>query len=121
MIIMRKYTFESAHFLPNVPKGHKCSKLHGHTYRLTVRFSGPLMVRAGWVMDFADVDAIMKPLIEVLDHNLLNEIQYLGNPTAERLARWIWRKVGDPRLVEVELWETDRGGVIYRGAGRDAA
>lgn len=117
--MMRRYTFEAAHFLPNVAADHKCRRLHGHSYRLTVTFTGPLLLRNGWIMDFADVDEIIDPILARLDHQLLNEIVGLTNPTAEVLARWIWRACADDRLVEVELWETDRGGVIYNGAGND--
>ena len=116
MRMMRKYTFEAAHFLPNVPHGHKCRKLHGHSYRLTVSIDGALLVRPGWIMDFSDVDEMMKPVLAKLDHQLLNEVKGLGNPTAEHVARWIYRQ--HDSIAEVELWETERGGVIYRGAGK---
>lgn len=85
--IKRRYYFESAHFLPNVPDDHKCKNLHGHSYELEVMISGELK-ETGFVMDFFHLDHIVLPLIEKVDHKLLNSIEGLENPTAEIIARW---------------------------------
>jgi 6-pyruvoyltetrahydropterin/6-carboxytetrahydropterin synthase len=117
MELFKEFTFEAAHRLPNVPAGHKCARLHGHSFtvRLTVR--GPLDARLGWVMDFGDLKAAFRPVYEELDHNYLNELPGLENPTSEVLARWIWTRLapGLPGLAAVEIRETCTSGCTYRG------
>src|SRR5437762_2735443 len=81
---------EAAHRLPRVPTGHKCARLHGHSYRVEVHISGPVNPEYGWVTDFADIKAAFAPVHETLDHRYLNEIEGLENPTSENLARWVW-------------------------------
>lgn len=91
--------------------------MHGHTYQLTVFISGPVLEEAGWVIDFGEVKAACKPALDRLDHALLNEIPGLENPTAENVARWLWRqfKPEMPGLQKIELKETPTSGVIYEG------
>ena len=117
MIIYKQFTFDSAHFLPNVPEGHKCRNVHGHTYHLTVYVDGKLKSHEGWVIDFGDLKAIVKPLVEQLDHAMLNDIPGLENPTAELLAVYIWDNIKPqlPGLSKIELKETPTSGVIYEG------
>ena len=90
MDIFKIFQIEAAHRLPNVPAGHKCARLHGHSFRIEVHVSGPLGGDSGWVMDFADIKSAFAPVFEALDHHYLNEISGLENPTSERLAIWIW-------------------------------
>jgi 6-pyruvoyltetrahydropterin/6-carboxytetrahydropterin synthase len=113
----KQFSFESAHRLPNVPEGHKCARLHGHSYVVTVAVEGPMGEETGWVQDFADLKCAFKPLMHVLDHNYLNEIPGLENPTSEVLAIWIWTrlKVTLPMLSRVEVKETCTSGCVYRG------
>jgi 6-pyruvoyltetrahydropterin/6-carboxytetrahydropterin synthase len=115
--IYREFTFEAAHRLPNVPEGHKCARLHGHSYLAAVHVSGPVGEATGWVQDFGDIKAAFKPLEEQLDHHYLNELPGLENPTSEVLAKWIWdRLITDlPNLTEVRVRETCTSGCIYRG------
>ena len=87
MRIFKTFTFDSAHFLPNVPKGHKCRHIHGHTYRLTVFLEGELEEDLAWVADFADLKAATKPIPALIDHKLLNDIEGLENPTCEIIAK----------------------------------
>jgi len=117
MEVFREFGFESAHSLPNVPEGHKCARLHGHSFRVRVTVDGDVGERTGWVMDFADLKAAVQPTIDELDHRLLNEIEGLENPTSEVLARWIWDRVapGLPGLAAVEVRETCTSGCTYRG------
>jgi 6-pyruvoyltetrahydropterin/6-carboxytetrahydropterin synthase len=117
MDIFKEFTFESAHRLPNVPAGHKCGRLHGHSFRVRLHVSGPVGETTGWVLDFADIKLAFKPLYDQLDHNYLNEVPGLENPTSETLARWIWRHLrpGLPLLSRVEVFETCTSGCIYRG------
>lgn len=117
MIIYKQFSFDAAHFLPHVPVGHKCRKLHGHTYHFTVYLSGPVAEPEGWVMDFGDLKKVVGPIITQLDHVLLNELPGLENPTAELLAKWLWThiKAGLPLLQKIEIQETPSSGVIYEG------
>jgi len=115
--IFKEFTFESAHRLPNVPAGHKCGRLHGHSFRVEVHVAGPLDPTLGWVVDFADVKEAFRPIDEALDHRYLNEVDGLSNPTSEHLARWIWaRLVGRlTGLSEIVVRETCTSGCSYRG------
>ncbi len=117
MTIYKQFTFDAAHLLPNVPEGHKCKQLHGHTYQLTVFVSGSLQLPEQWVMDYGDLKAIVKPVIDQLDHRFLNDIPGLDNPTAEVLVSWLWDKIKPslPQLKTLELKETPTSGVIYNG------
>lgn len=116
MEIFREFTFEAAHRLPYVPEGHKCGRLHGHSYRVEVRVSGPVDEAVGWVMDFADIKAAWVPLADLLDHRYLNEVDGLGNPTSENVARWIWdRLTPSLPLSAVTVRETCTSGCTYRG------
>jgi len=118
MRLFKEFSFEAAHRLPNVPEGHKCARLHGHSFAVRVTVEGQVGEDTGWVMDFADLKAAFGPLHDRLDHRYLNEIPGLENPTSERLAQWIWRELSPalPGLVEVEVRETCTTGCVYRGA-----
>lgn len=116
MEIFREFTFEAAHRLPQVPAGHKCARLHGHSFRVTVHVEGEVDARTGWVLDFADISAAFRPLHGQLDHYYLNEVPGLENPTSENLARWIWdRLAGTLPLSAVAVRETCTAGCVYRG------
>lgn len=117
MEIFKEFTFEAAHRLPHVPPGHKCARLHGHSFRVSLHVRGPLAEPTGWIMDFADITEAWKPVHQVLDHHYLNEVEGLSNPTSENLARWIWRKVRPalPQLSQVVVRETCTSGCVYRG------
>lgn len=117
MEIFKEFTFEAAHRLPNLPSDHKCSRLHGHSFRAEIHVSGPVDPVLGWVQDFGDIKAVFKPYYEMLDHNYLNEIEGLENPTSEVLARWIWSKVSPqlPLLSKVVVRETCTCGCVYTG------
>jgi 6-pyruvoyltetrahydropterin/6-carboxytetrahydropterin synthase len=117
MNIFRAFTIEAAHRLPNVPAGHKCARLHGHSFRIELHLGGPVDERQGWVMDFADVRAAFQPTFDSLDHRYLNEIAGLENPTSENLARWIWERLHSrlPQLHTVIVKETCTSGCVYRG------
>ena len=88
--IFREFTFEAAHRLTHVPDGHKCARLHGHSYRVEIHVHGPVGEDTGWVMDFQEIKDAFAPLHDQLDHHYLNEVAGLGNPTSENLAQWIW-------------------------------
>jgi 6-pyruvoyltetrahydropterin/6-carboxytetrahydropterin synthase len=115
MNIFRVFTIEAAHRLPNVPVGHKCARLHGHSFRIELHLDGPLDEQRGWVMDFADVRQAFQPFYDQLDHHYLNEVPGLENPTSEQLARWIWRRTKPvlPLLSKVVVHETCTSGCSY--------
>ena len=117
MDIYKEFHFEAAHRLPNVPEGHKCARLHGHSFHVRVVLTGDVGEHSGWVMDFADVKAAFKPLHDQLDHYYLNDIPGLENPTSENIARWIWERLAPvlPQLSSVEIRETCTSGCVYRG------
>lgn len=117
MIIYKTFSFDSAHYLPLVPAGHKCGGMHGHTYTLKVFISGDPEPHSGWVIDYTDLKKGIKPLIEVLDHKILNDVPGLENPTSEQLSIWLWNKIKPvfPGLIRIELNETPSSGVIYEG------
>lgn len=112
-----EFTFEAAHRLPNVPNDHKCSRLHGHSYKARVYVTGPIDATAGWIVDFANIKDACKPVVAQLDHYYLNEVPGLENPTSERLAVWIWRELESslPLMSAVEVSETCTSGCVYRG------
>lgn len=115
--IHKTFVLEAAHHLPNVPEGHKCRRLHGHSFRVDIHVTGPLGESSGWVMDFADIKTAFQPLYDQLDHHYLNEIDGLHNPTSEHLALWIWERLAPrlPGLSEVTVHETCTSGCRYRG------
>lgn len=116
MIIFKEFSFEAAHRLPNLPKEHKCSRLHGHSFRVEVHITGEVSSECGWIMDFGDMRTAFAPVLERLDHHYLNEVEGLENPTSENLAVWIWRQLQDTLpLTRVVVKETCTSGCIYEG------
>jgi 6-pyruvoyltetrahydropterin/6-carboxytetrahydropterin synthase len=113
----RDYRFEAAHRLPRLPATHKCHRLHGHSFRFTVRIEGEVDERTGFLLDFGDVDRIVDPVVEKLDHFYLNEVEGLENPTSEVLSRWLWERIRPslPLLVSITLSETCDSRCTYRG------
>jgi 6-pyruvoyltetrahydropterin/6-carboxytetrahydropterin synthase len=108
---------QAAHSLPHAPEGHKCRRLHGHSFAVTINVTGPLTQPEGWVCDFADLTEAWRPLHDQLDHRHLNEIAGLENPTSEILAAWIWKRLllALPALAAVEVAETCTPRCVYRG------
>jgi 6-pyruvoyltetrahydropterin/6-carboxytetrahydropterin synthase len=117
MEIFRHFTIEAAHRLPHAPLGHKCQRLHGHSFRIDIHVRGEVQSEPGWVMDFADLKTAFQPLYEQLDHHYLNEVSGLSNPTSENLARWIWERLQPslPGLRKVVVRETCTSGCVYEG------
>jgi 6-pyruvoyltetrahydropterin/6-carboxytetrahydropterin synthase len=117
MDVFRVFQIEAAHRLPHVPAGHKCARIHGHSFRIEIHVSGSVGEHSGWVMDFADLRSAFQPLFDRLDHHYLNDIEGLENPTSENLARWIWQRLKSelPGLSKVTVQETCNAGCIYSG------
>ena len=117
MEIYKVFKFDAAHRLPNVPDGHKCAQIHGHSFRLEIHVMGIADAQSGWVMDFADIAAACQPVIDQLDHKYLNDITGLTNPTSENLAKWIWQRLHPslPQLSKIIVQESPESGCIYAG------
>ena len=115
--IYKEFQIEAAHLLPNLPEGHKCRRLHGHSFKIQIHVEDALDEELGWVMDFADVKKAFQPVYETLDHQYLNDIPGLENPTSENLACWIWQRLKPEltSLVAVHVNETCTSGCIYTG------
>ena len=116
--IVKEFKLEAAHRLPNLPPTHKCHRLHGHSFRVELRVTGPLDPHLGWVIDFAEISRAFQPIHDQLDHHYLNEIPGLDNPTSENLAIWLWQRLRPalPLLTEVVVHETCTARCAYRGA-----
>ena len=120
MEVFAELRFEAAHRLPNVPPDHRCARMHGHSYRATIHVEGDVDPRSGWVIDFAAIQAAAAPLIAQLDHHVINEVPGLENPTAEHIARWLWRGLAShvKGLAKIVVEEGQGMGAVYRGEKR---
>lgn len=116
--LTKSYAFEAAHRLPMVPADHKCARMHGHSFRVEVTLAGAVDERAGWLVDFGDITAIVEPLLKSeLDHRALNDVPGLENPTSENLCRWLWKRL-EPSIAGLEsitVHETCAARCTYRG------
>lgn len=117
MDIFKVFTIEAAHRLPHVPPGHKCARLHGHSFQIEVHVCGTPGEHSGWIMDFGDLKTAFAPLYAQLDHHYLNDIPGLENPTSEMLAIWIWDRLAPtlPGLDAIVIRETCTSGCRYTG------
>jgi len=117
MRIYKEFKFDSAHWLPHVPPTHKCANMHGHTYYIEIHVEDELDPRLGWVLDYNDLRKVVEPLVDRLDHKVLNDIPGLENPTAEFIALWFWDQVKPalPQLCQVVVKENPSNVCIYSG------
>ena len=115
--LAKSFSFEAAHFLPSFPEGHKCRRLHGHSFTIDVVVEGPLDPVRGFLVDYGDIKRAVAPLQDELDHRLLNDLPGLANPTSEMLAVWVWDRLHPvlPMLAEVIVHETCTSRCEYRG------
>ncbi len=115
--LVKELRFEAAHRLPHVPAGHKCARLHGHSFKIDVAISGPVSEETGWFLDYEVVDRAWRPLYDALDHRYLNDVEGLANPTSEHLARWIWERLlpALPALERITVHETCDARCEYEG------
>ncbi len=106
--LTKDFTFEAAQTLPNAPEGHKCRGMHGHSFKIEVSVEGNVDPDIGWIYDHAEISDAMKPLLKILDHSYLNDIEGLENPTIEKMAEWFWNKLQSqcPGLCEIVVHET---------------
>jgi len=116
--LTKTYRFEAAHRLPMVPPDHKCARMHGHSFRVDVTVAGEVDAKMGWLVDFADITAIVEPLLKrELDHRTLNDVPGLENPTSEMLCAWLWERLAKqmPLLATITVHETCEARCTYRG------
>jgi len=115
--LVKEYRFEAAHRLPNVAEGHKCARLHGHSFKVELSLVGPVDEKTGWFIDYGELDTLWRPLHERLDHRYLNEVPGLENPTSEIVARFIWQQIKPslPQLSRVTVFETCDARCEYEG------
>jgi 6-pyruvoyltetrahydropterin/6-carboxytetrahydropterin synthase len=115
--LVKEYRFEAAHRLPHVPPNHRCARLHGHSFRFYIHLEGPVDPHTGWLIDFGDMDIHVMPLVEQIDHHLLNEIEGLDNPTSEVCAKWLFDRIKAkiPQLTAITFYETHDAYCIVRG------
>jgi 6-pyruvoyltetrahydropterin/6-carboxytetrahydropterin synthase len=115
--LSKSFGFEAAHWLPCFPEGHKCRRMHGHSFRVDVIVEGELDPSVGYLIDFADIKRATEPLERELDHRCLNEIAGLENPTSEMVAAWIWARLKPalPMLSEIVVHETCTSTCHFRG------
>lgn len=114
IVLTKKFRFEAAHYIPTFPEGHKCRRMHGHSFKVTVSITGEPDPDTGILIDFADVKAIVKPLVDMLDHDCLNDIgknkgiPLLVNPTSENIAQWFYQELSGkiPGLKSIKVAET---------------
>ncbi|MCX8108455.1 MAG: 6-carboxytetrahydropterin synthase QueD [Verrucomicrobiae bacterium] len=117
MELRKTFRFDAAHRLPHLPPSHKCSRLHGHTFKVEIAVIGMCDPNMGWVLDYGEIAEAFGPVLDQLDHAYLNEIPGLENPTSEQIARFIWDRL-KPRLsglTEVAVEESPSSRCVYRG------
>ena len=117
VLLTKDFSFESAHTLPHVPVGHKCARMHGHSFKVEISVEGAVDPHMGWLIDHSEISRVMAPSVERLDHAYLNDIPGLENPTFEVLSGWIWEKLAPqlPGLTEIVIHETSSARCSYRG------
>ncbi len=126
--IWRRYRFEAAHQLPNVPPGHKCGQMHGHGFEVVIHANQNLAEDDPMGFDYDEIDKLWFPqkdeekdtsLHSMLNYKCLNDIDGLRNPTSENIAAWIWEKLKNDRdfkqLSWVSVYETKSSGCHYDG------
>jgi 6-pyruvoyltetrahydropterin/6-carboxytetrahydropterin synthase len=115
--LRKEFSFEAAHDLPTFPEGHKCRRLHGHSFRFEVIVAGAVDADRGYLVDYGEIKRVCKPVVDRLDHYYLNEIDGLANPTSENLARWLWERIRPevPQLTAIIVHETCTASCEYRG------
>jgi len=119
--LWKEFRFEAAHLLPNMPVGHKCARLHGHSFHVEIHLEGPVDQYTGMLVDYADIKQAFLPLEEQLDHRYLNDLPGLENPTSENIVRWMWERLQSslPQLQRLVLRETCTVGCVYEGLQKD--
>jgi len=119
--LKQHFQIESARFLPNLDKNHPCSNMHGHSFKIILSITGPLLPEFGWVIDYHEITKVMSPILTLLDHKVLNDVPGLLNPTSEHLAKWLFENIKEkiPQLKSVNISETSNTECIYPAQSND--
>ncbi|SRR5690606_34797517 len=117
--LVKTFGFEAAHWLPCFPEGHKCRRMHGHSFKVDVIVEGNIPEGQHYLIDYGEIKAAIDPIHQQIDHHCLNDIEGLENPTSEMLARWLWDRLRPklPLLSEIVVYETCTSRCEYRGEG----
>lgn len=115
--LTKTFHFEAAHDLPTFPDGHKCRRLHGHSFKFDVVVEGEVNPARGYLIDYGEIKKVADPIVKRLDHYYLNDIEGLSNPTSEVLAAWLWDRLKPalPLLSSIIVYETCTSACEYRG------
>lgn len=120
--IGKRFSFSASHALTAVPEEHKCRRLHGHNYEVEVVCQADELDERGMVVDYFDLDPVKRLIEATVDHRHLNDVMD-GEPTAERLAWWLYETLKHElpvevvgRIVAVRVHETPRTWAEYRPA-----
>jgi 6-pyruvoyltetrahydropterin/6-carboxytetrahydropterin synthase len=114
--ISQEFGFDAAHYLGNGAPENR--RLHGHSFYAEVVLRGEPNPATGFLRDFGEVNAALATIRDELDHRLLNEIEGLGVPTLENLARYIYAraKAALPEVARVKLRRPSYGQTcVYEG------
>jgi 6-pyruvoyltetrahydropterin/6-carboxytetrahydropterin synthase len=116
--VWRRFRFEAAHQLPNVPADHQCGRMHGHGFEVVLHAVQPLAEGEHLGIDYDRLEERWVPFIHELDHRCLNDVKGLENPTSEMLAAWLWARLKPqlPELSWVSVYETVTAGCHFDGA-----
>lgn len=115
--LTKLFTFEAAQTIPHLNPDHKCTRMHGHSFKIEISIQGEVNPHVGWIYDHANITQAMTPLLKLVDHAYLNEVEGLENPTIENICAWFWKKLSSPLpgLFEIVLHETPTARCSYRG------
>jgi len=91
--ITKQFTFEAAHYFPNMPEGHIYKKIHGHSFVVEVTFSGKKNKDNQWVTDFDELSKSLNEIKKKLDHKCINDIKEIGIPSLENISSWIGKQL----------------------------
>ena len=114
------FGFDAAHRFDAFPVGHPNRRMHGHSFQVEVAVRGAPDPTTGFVVEFAELETACGDLRDALDHQVLNEIKALEQPSLERLSIWIWQRLAEkiPNLARVTVRRDSRGqSCTYRGPG----
>ena len=115
--LIKTFHFDAAHSLTGVAETHKCRRLHGHSYKVDIHVVGTVDKHTGMVIDFAEIFRVVKPILDQLDHRLLNDIDGLENSTSEIICKYLWDRIKPAisLLSAITVWESETSRCVYRG------
>ena len=121
--IWKDFRYESALYFDNAPADEVRRQLHGHSYLTRLHLEAPLDAVLGWTIDYGDVKARFKPLLEQLDHYTLNDIPGMVAPSCAGIAAWIRTQVADslPELNRIDCYEKTACGAVLSWAEQGPA